>query len=687
MLLLLGEYSLRLEQQWLALERRDRVASELGRYRAALESELNATLFLTNGAMAFVQSHERLEHSSLTATLHALYAQGRHVRNIGIAPGNRLTYVYPLQGNEQAIGLYYPDDPQQWSSVRHAIEARRPVLAGPLTLKQGGRGIIYRVPVFRNPDGSYWGMVSMVLDADQLFAKVGIEPQVNGLELAVRGQDGLGAKGDVFLGNAALFQQDAVTAEIQTPGGSWVLAARPVAGWAPAIQLGWLRFVLWGGSLFLGWVLYQVLTGVHRRRVVERALRRSERKLRSMYELSPVGFALINQEGVFQEFNTAFQQLCAYPADELKTLTYRQITPPKYAEVEAQQLEMLARTGYYGPYEKEFIRKDGRPVPVRLRGMLVERSDGPPDVWSIVEDVSQWKEIENTLREQKDMLTVILENSSVGIAFNRDWQMVWVNSRMSEIFGYSQQEFLGLAVQNMFFSEDDFASFRDATLDAMSQGQRYSTEREMQCKSGQPIWLRVTGQAVHAQDPDSGIIWIAEDISVQKHHERELMRLATTDALTNLSNRRSFIDKLEQEIARIRRFKTKAALLMVDIDHFKKINDTHGHAVGDAILKQFAGLCVQQLRQIDVVGRLGGEEFAMLLPETDLEGGEQFAQRFARTVASSDVSELAGALHYTVSIGVTQIDGEDVGPDVVLARADSALYEAKTGGRNAVRIA
>lgn len=686
LLLLIGEYGWQLQRSWAALEKRNQITTVVGQYRAALEGELNASLFLTNGAMAFVQSQETLEPRALTATLQALYAQGHHVRNIGIAPDNRLTYVYPLRGNEKALGLHYPDDPLQWPSVRRAMQEQRPVLAGPFTLKQGGTGIVYRVPVFRSTDGHYWGVVSMVLDVDQLFAKVGIAPEVNGLELALRGKDGLGAQGEVFLGDAALFQQDVVTAEIQTPGGDWWLAARPVGGWVQGDPLNGWRAAIWAAALLLGWVFYQALSGLRRQRAAERALRRSESKLRGMFELSPVGLALVNQEGFFLEFNTSFQQVCGYGTDELKTLTYSQITPPEYADTENQQRRMLAETGYFGPYEKEFIRKDGRRVPVRLRGMLVDRPDGPPDIWSIIEDVSHWKEIENTLREQKDMLTVILENSSVGVAFNRGDDIVWVNPRMCEIFGYSSEEFLPLAVQSLFFSDDDFAAFCKTSRGTMLRGQRYAVEREMRCKNGQRIWLRITGQSVHAAEPSKGIIWIAEDISAQKHTESELRRLATSDGLTNLANRRSFIDHLEKEIARVRRFKTRASLLMVDIDHFKNINDTHGHAVGDTVLKHFAALCLQKMRSIDVVGRLGGEEFALLLPETDAAGALLFAQRFVEFVAAERLAELSGQ-GFTVSVGVTQIRAEDVLPDEVLARADRALYDAKAGGRNTVRMA
>ncbi|MDZ7641515.1 MAG: diguanylate cyclase [Desulfurivibrio sp.] len=174
----------------------------------------------------------------------------------------------------------------------------------------------------------------------------------------------------------------------------------------------------------------------------------------------------------------------------------------------------------------------------------------------------------------------------------------------------------------------------------------------------------------------------------------EMMRLATTDPLTNLANRRSFMDRLSLEQERFKRFGDPVGFLMLDLDFFKEVNDTHGHHVGDEVLRQFAALTRQNLRHVDLVGRLGGEEFAVILPGADLKGALHFAERLRCGVGERLREEVcghrfptsAGILTVTVSIGVAVLRPEDEGVEPVLHRADTAMYRAKENGRNRIEV-
>ncbi len=179
---------------------------------------------------------------------------------------------------------------------------------------------------------------------------------------------------------------------------------------------------------------------------------------------------------------------------------------------------------------------------------------------------------------------------------------------------------------------------------------------------------------------------IIHDITERVAQEHELRRLATTDALTGLANRRRFLEQLGLELARFQRYAKPAALLMLDLDHFKEVNDQHGHAAGDAVLRHFAALARRALRKIDRIGRLGGEEFGALLPGTDEEGARQLAERLRNRVAESPASTETGAIGFTVSIGVTLFAPADAKIESVLIRADRALYRAKETGRNRVEV-
>jgi diguanylate cyclase (GGDEF)-like protein/PAS domain S-box-containing protein len=164
----------------------------------------------------------------------------------------------------------------------------------------------------------------------------------------------------------------------------------------------------------------------------------------------------------------------------------------------------------------------------------------------------------------------------------------------------------------------------------------------------------------------------------------ELRRLATTDVLTGLSNRRHFMDLAKVEVERARRHGRPLTALMLDIDYFKRVNDTWGHPVGDEVIRAVAQASGNLVRKIDVVGRLGGEEFAVLLPETGLDGAMLVAERLRRDVGALRVLAGADQVVFTVSIGVAQLIPADSAPDMVLSRADAALYKAKTSGRNRV---
>jgi diguanylate cyclase (GGDEF)-like protein len=170
---------------------------------------------------------------------------------------------------------------------------------------------------------------------------------------------------------------------------------------------------------------------------------------------------------------------------------------------------------------------------------------------------------------------------------------------------------------------------------------------------------------------------------MELQHELELE--AHTDALTGCMSRRHFLNLARLEIARARRHDEKVSLLMLDLDHFKTINDLHGHPIGDLVLQELVRVCQATLRREDTIGRLGGEEFAILLPETDRDRAMEVATRLCDELAAREVPMNGDpALRFTVSIGVATLTLEDMAISALLNRADHALYEAKRAGRNRV---
>jgi diguanylate cyclase (GGDEF)-like protein len=176
-------------------------------------------------------------------------------------------------------------------------------------------------------------------------------------------------------------------------------------------------------------------------------------------------------------------------------------------------------------------------------------------------------------------------------------------------------------------------------------------------------------------------------IAVENANLFEQMRqLAITDPLTALSNRRQFWWLANNEIERSVRYHRPLAAIMLDIDHFKKVNDTYGHAVGDAVLQHLAEVCRSNLRVVDIIGRYGGEEFAIVLPETDPDSARGVAERLRGAVEASEVTSSQGTVKITISLGIAGLDSADKSLEIMLDRADQALYTAKREGRNRVSV-
>jgi diguanylate cyclase (GGDEF)-like protein/PAS domain S-box-containing protein len=202
--------------------------------------------------------------------------------------------------------------------------------------------------------------------------------------------------------------------------------------------------------------------------------------------------------------------------------------------------------------------------------------------------------------------------------------------------------------------------------------------------SGFPVALTVT--PILKNGVRIGAVVVFQNISERQEHASQLRLLATTDSLTGVNNRRHFLHQLEQELVRHQRYGEPAALLMLDLDHFKQINDEFGHATGDAVLKAFTANALRILRRSDHLGRLGGEEFAILLPDTDANGARELAERLRQTTMDTPVTTAAGVVRYCVSIGIALFRRGDSDADALLARADHALYLAKHNGRNQVEM-
>ncbi|MEW6164763.1 MAG: diguanylate cyclase [Pseudomonadota bacterium] len=317
----------------------------------------------------------------------------------------------------------------------------------------------------------------------------------------------------------------------------------------------------------------------------------------------------------------------------------------------------------------------------------------------VARDITRRKEEEAALarsRAEIEKLSrrnqLLLDAAGEGIyGVDTDGNISFINPSALAMLGLTEAEALGRNSHELFHDHhldgSDYPQVHCPLHQTLRDGQRRETEDTFLRRNGEPFFVHLVATPVVDAGRRIGAEIVFLDISARKAMEAELTRLATTDALTGVANRRQFIASAEAELARVQRFAQPAALLMLDLDHFKRINDTRGHAAGDAVLVAFADAVRGMLRKVDSFGRIGGEEFAVLLPGTDMAAALKLAERLRLMTAALSVAAGEHAVVFTVSIGVALMRVEDASPDEAMARADAALYRAKQAGRNRVEVA
>ncbi len=302
------EYFHRLHVDRLEKEQLYDLQADFATLRSDLESELNASIYRSWGMLSYISAHPDSTGSDWLALSDELLRSANHIRNIAVAPNNVVTFVYPLAGNEAALGLDYSKVPEQLASVQRAMESRDMIVAGPVNLRQGGVAIITRTPIFvhQGSTASYWGVVSIVIDMQSLFAAVQLPELQRRYQVTLQGRDALGAQGEVFLGDAdVLIEPDAI-GTIRFASGSWLLAMQSLNGVAQSNWAGQrvrvvgysfiaMLYVLLFGLFALyresyGDSMHDPLTGIANRRLLMDRLT----TLVNMHKRSPTDFALIN---------------------------------------------------------------------------------------------------------------------------------------------------------------------------------------------------------------------------------------------------------------------------------------------------------------------------------------------------------------------------------------------------------
>lgn len=411
----------------------------------------------------------------------------------------------------------------------------------------------------------------------------------------------------------------------------------------------------------------------------------------------PSGVTLMDRDLRFVAWNSEIKELLNFP-DEL----FDPDDPPHLSKVAL----FNAQRGEYGPGDPDeqaraLVERAGKMLPhvferTRPDGTVLEIRGRPlPNggFVSIYTDMTERKRAEEEVRRTASFLQAVLDHLPFGMmVVDKAIRCRYWNRQSEALFdlppgfvhqGIAMEEVLRQIARNGIYGPGDVEDHVMRRLKIIGGFQAHAFE--LTRPDGRS--LRIMGAPVMIEGEPEGLVLLQEDITEHKNYQATLERLATTDHLTGLLNRRAFLDATEREIRRAHRYGQPLALIMLDVDHFKRINDGHGHPAGDEVLRRIAATCRGMLRDGDLMGRLGGEEFAITLVQPPLQVATAVAERLRKAVSELDIEFGGERLAVTISLGIAEVGDGIVSLDHLVSKADACLYTAKREGRNRACVA
>jgi diguanylate cyclase (GGDEF)-like protein/PAS domain S-box-containing protein len=436
-----------------------------------------------------------------------------------------------------------------------------------------------------------------------------------------------------------------------------------------------------------------IIVDISEQKAAIQLLHESEDKYRAMFETSLVGMALNDSKGTLLEVNQAYLDIIGYTHKEAHKLTFWDITPKNYQEQEDAQLKSLKEKGYYGPYEKEYIHKDGHFVPVLLNGVKVIGANNEAYTWSCIYDITERKAIQRKLEQynlnlekvndELALSATVFTHAREGIMItDAAASIVKVNDTFVQMSGYSRDELIGKNPRMLHSGKQSPEFYADMWQTVTTTG-HWSGEIWNRRKNGEIYPELKNISAVHdANGVIQNYVAMCTDITIIKEHQLQLERNAHYDLLTNLPNRVLLADRLKQAMRQCSRHSQSLAVAFLDLDGFKEVNDTHGHDLGDELLIALSARMKEALREGDTLARFGGDEFVAVLAGLDkVKDCEPVLERLL-LATSNPITVGNIVLNISASIGVTLYPQDSVDGDQLMRHADQAMYVAKQLGKS-----
>lgn len=425
-----------------------------------------------------------------------------------------------------------------------------------------------------------------------------------------------------------------------------------------------------------------IIRDVSERYRIEEELIRQRGYFQQLFENSPDAIIMVDNSDRIIAANPSFLEFFGYSEDEVKGRPINSLIVPRHLEEEADSISNTALNGKVAKKETVRMRKDGSLVEVSIIGYPIFINSEQVGIYGIYSDISKRKQAERDLHESEERYRKLIEYLPEAILVHVEGKVVLANEAAAKLLGAPGAEDL-LGMEFLDIIHPDYMEITRIRLRMVLENRKDIPMREQKIIRCDGSFLEVEMSATwFSYKGQDAVLSIIRDITERKKAEETINRLAYYDILTGLPNRVLFKDRFMLELAHAQRNKQMLAVLFLDLDRFKNVNDTLGHRIGDDLLGEVASRLKNTLRKVDTISRMGGDEFIILLPEVSKEEDIRVITKKILSALQKPFLVNGNLLYLTTSIGVSTYpkDGEDM--DTLIKNADAAMYKAKGMGGN-----